>query len=186
MSVVEKPSYTADQALARLVAGNERFVRGEARFPTVQKEILAGLAAGQRPYATILGCSDSRVAARTDLRRRIRRAVHRAGRRQRDLRGSDRDVAVCRDASEDAALRRAGPRRLRGRRRRARGEEPRRGDAETASRGFSTRSCPAFTICHRAWRAKTNAAPPSRPTCAGRCARFWRHPRPRRVPPKAS
>ena len=55
------PSYTADEALARLVAGNDRFVRGHARFPTVQKEILAGLAKGQRPYATILGCSDSRV-----------------------------------------------------------------------------------------------------------------------------
>src|SRR6187401_2330843 len=54
-------NYTADEALARLVAGNERFVRGEARFPTVQKEILADLAAGQSPYATILGCSDSRV-----------------------------------------------------------------------------------------------------------------------------
>jgi carbonic anhydrase len=53
--------YSADEALARLIAGNERFVRGEARFPTVQKEILADLAAGQRPYATILGCSDSRV-----------------------------------------------------------------------------------------------------------------------------
>ena len=55
------PRYTADEALARLVAGNERFVRGEARFPTVQKEILADLAKGQHPYATILGCSDSRV-----------------------------------------------------------------------------------------------------------------------------
>ena len=54
-------SYTADQALARLVAGNGRFVRGQARFPTVQKEILAQLAKAQRPYATILGCSDSRV-----------------------------------------------------------------------------------------------------------------------------
>lgn len=54
-------TYTADQALARLKAGNERFVRGEARFPTVQKEILADLALGQHPYATILGCSDSRV-----------------------------------------------------------------------------------------------------------------------------
>lgn len=53
--------WTADEALARLVAGNERFMRGEARFPTVQKEILADLAKGQRPYATILGCSDSRV-----------------------------------------------------------------------------------------------------------------------------
>jgi carbonic anhydrase len=53
--------FTADEALSRLVAGNERFVRGEARFPTVQKEILAELARGQHPYATILGCSDSRV-----------------------------------------------------------------------------------------------------------------------------
>lgn len=52
---------TADEALVRLIAGNERFMRGEARFPTVQKEILAELAAGQQPYATILGCSDSRV-----------------------------------------------------------------------------------------------------------------------------
>jgi carbonic anhydrase len=51
----------ADEALSRLRAGNERFVRGEARFPTVQKEILANLAKGQHPYATILGCSDSRV-----------------------------------------------------------------------------------------------------------------------------
>jgi carbonic anhydrase len=52
---------TADEILARLKAGNERFVRGEARFPTVQKDILADLAKGQQPYATILGCSDSRV-----------------------------------------------------------------------------------------------------------------------------
>ncbi len=52
---------TAQQALARLQEGNERFVRGEARFPTVQKEVLAELAKGQQPYATILGCSDSRV-----------------------------------------------------------------------------------------------------------------------------
>ncbi len=52
---------SADQALQRLIAGNERFLRGEARFPTVCKETLADLARGQRPYATILGCSDSRV-----------------------------------------------------------------------------------------------------------------------------
>ena len=53
--------YTADQALARLVAGNARFVRGRVRFPTVKKELLAELAKEQRPYATIVGCSDSRV-----------------------------------------------------------------------------------------------------------------------------
>src|SRR5262245_57678671 len=52
---------SADEALQRLRDGNERFVRGEARFPTVQKEVLASLAKGQRPYATIIGCSDSRV-----------------------------------------------------------------------------------------------------------------------------
>src|SRR5262245_46406484 len=52
---------TADQALARLQAGNARFLAGKARFPTVKKDILAGLAKAQHPYATIVGCSDSRV-----------------------------------------------------------------------------------------------------------------------------
>jgi carbonic anhydrase len=53
--------FSAAEALERLRAGNTRFVRGEARFPTVQKEVLAALAKEQHPYATILGCSDSRV-----------------------------------------------------------------------------------------------------------------------------
>jgi carbonic anhydrase len=63
MSMAHETAVTrsADDVLARLRAGNERFVNGRARFPTVQKEILAQLAKGQRPYATILGCSDSRV-----------------------------------------------------------------------------------------------------------------------------
>jgi carbonic anhydrase len=54
-------NYTAREALARLVAGNERFVSGKARFPAIRRDILKKLAKGQRPYATILGCSDSRV-----------------------------------------------------------------------------------------------------------------------------
>jgi carbonic anhydrase len=54
-------AYSADEALARLVAGNDRFIKGEARFPTVQKDVLAALAKKQHPYATVLGCSDSRV-----------------------------------------------------------------------------------------------------------------------------
>jgi len=32
-----------------------------ARFPTVRKEVLAALARAQHPYATVVGCSDSRV-----------------------------------------------------------------------------------------------------------------------------
>jgi len=61
--VTRKPTRprSAAAALARLVAGNARFVAGTARFPTVQKEVLASLAKGQSPFATILGCSDSRV-----------------------------------------------------------------------------------------------------------------------------
>jgi len=61
MSDEQGPRLTATEALDRLRAGNARFVRGEARFPTVRKEVLAALAKQQRPYATILGCSDSRV-----------------------------------------------------------------------------------------------------------------------------
>ena len=52
---------TPDAALRRLKAGNARFVGGRTRFPTMQKEVLAELARGQQPYATVLGCSDSRV-----------------------------------------------------------------------------------------------------------------------------
>ncbi len=57
----QQPSITADEALQRLIEGNSRFREGNAHFPTVCKETLADLAKGQHPYATILGCSDSRV-----------------------------------------------------------------------------------------------------------------------------
>jgi carbonic anhydrase len=51
----------ADEALARLMEGNARFLRGEPRFSRAPTEVLADLVKGQRPFATILGCSDSRV-----------------------------------------------------------------------------------------------------------------------------
>src|SRR4051794_750097 len=51
---------TADEALARLIAGNERFCRGETAWPAPTREMLADLAHGQSPFVTILGCSDSR------------------------------------------------------------------------------------------------------------------------------
>ena len=52
---------SADEALARLVAGNERFLRGETQTAGFPRETLADLVRGQQPFATILGCSDSRV-----------------------------------------------------------------------------------------------------------------------------
>ena len=53
---------SADEALQRLKDGNERFLRGEAHGPWLQRETLAELARGQRPFATIRGCIDARVA----------------------------------------------------------------------------------------------------------------------------
>jgi carbonic anhydrase len=52
---------TADAVLQHLIEGNARFVRGDHRFAIVGKDLLADLARAQRPYATIVGCSDSRV-----------------------------------------------------------------------------------------------------------------------------
>ena len=50
-----------DEALARLIEGNARFLRGESLYAHVSRGIPVDLAAGQWPFATILGCSDSRV-----------------------------------------------------------------------------------------------------------------------------
>ena len=52
---------SAEEGLKRLMDGNARFLNGTARFPTIRKDVLAALAHEQRPYATIIGCSDSRV-----------------------------------------------------------------------------------------------------------------------------
>jgi carbonic anhydrase len=52
---------TADEALARLVEGNKRFRRGIAPQAAIRRASLRKLAQSQRPFATILGCSDSRV-----------------------------------------------------------------------------------------------------------------------------
>jgi carbonic anhydrase len=59
--MVDLSNIPADEALRRLIAGNERFVSGEMSFAGLEKESLREMAVGQRPFATILGCSDSRV-----------------------------------------------------------------------------------------------------------------------------
>lgn len=54
----------ADEALVRLREGNRRFVSGEpSREAGVSHARLAELAKEQRPFAIVLGCSDSRVPA---------------------------------------------------------------------------------------------------------------------------
>lgn len=55
---------TAQEALARLQAGNQRFVAGVRDVQTLISQLRRGeLVAGQTPFAIILGCSDSRVPA---------------------------------------------------------------------------------------------------------------------------
>lgn len=52
---------TPDQALDRLMQGNERYVKGEVT-PKDFAATRAALSQGQNPYACLLSCADSRVA----------------------------------------------------------------------------------------------------------------------------
>lgn len=54
-------SLPADVALQKLKDGNERFVSYEMKHPNVHKSRREKLINGQRPFAVILSCSDSRV-----------------------------------------------------------------------------------------------------------------------------
>jgi carbonic anhydrase len=53
---------TPDEALARLLAGNKRFVKGKPQSPRRDSVRRTENAQGQMPFAIILTCSDSRVA----------------------------------------------------------------------------------------------------------------------------
>jgi carbonic anhydrase len=56
------PAVTPDAALQRLVEGNKRFVEAHLSHHALTiKETRKALAQGQKPYAIILSCSDSRV-----------------------------------------------------------------------------------------------------------------------------
>ena len=54
-------SLAADEALQRLLKGNQRFVHGSTKNPRRAPADYGALAAGQRPVAVIMGCADSRV-----------------------------------------------------------------------------------------------------------------------------
>ena len=60
--VDEIENISSDEALARLKAGNERYLRARTSTSDISPELRAQTAAeGQRPYAIVLACSDSRV-----------------------------------------------------------------------------------------------------------------------------
>jgi carbonic anhydrase len=52
---------TGQQALAKLLDGNQRFINFESKHPHENPEWRKTLLAGQHPFAVIIGCSDSRV-----------------------------------------------------------------------------------------------------------------------------
>ena len=57
-----EPAVTPGAALARLLAGNHRFVTGHARHPHQRLADLHEVAAGQHPFVVTIGCADSRVS----------------------------------------------------------------------------------------------------------------------------
>ena len=60
-SDASKSAMTPDQALEALKQGNKEFADDHPHSLTLNKERRQSLAAGQSPFAVIVGCSDSRV-----------------------------------------------------------------------------------------------------------------------------
>ena len=54
-------SMTSDQALKKLMNGNQRYVHNKRIFPHQNKRQISAIAKGQHPFTIVLGCSDSRV-----------------------------------------------------------------------------------------------------------------------------
>ncbi len=60
---VTPPTSPQEEALVRrLLAGNQRFVEGKLQHPRRQPSDFLPLAAGQKPFACVVGCADSRVS----------------------------------------------------------------------------------------------------------------------------
>ena len=55
------PGLTPDQALQKLMEGNQRYVDGKMTHPQQSAERRKEVAQGQTPFAVILGCADSRT-----------------------------------------------------------------------------------------------------------------------------
>ena len=110
-------------------------------------------------------------AAGAPLRRRLRRALHRAAGRQRPLARGDRNAPVRRDPPQDPALPGPRPRGMRRGPGRAGGEVPRRPASAAGSRRCSRTCCPGSRASTPPRRPRSSSAPAWRPTCASRCGR---------------
>lgn len=60
---LDEPQPTPAEAWQRMHEGNARFVLGSPNHPRQDVDTRSDLANGQRPVATLFGCSDSRLAA---------------------------------------------------------------------------------------------------------------------------
>jgi carbonic anhydrase len=61
--IAQNKDVTPDEALKRLVEGNDRFAQQKRINPNQAKERLIEVSESQAPFAAILGCADSRVPA---------------------------------------------------------------------------------------------------------------------------
>lgn len=61
--MTEIQAATPSEAFELLLAGNQRFVEGSPKHPNQGAARRAEVAASQRPFAVLFGCSDSRLAA---------------------------------------------------------------------------------------------------------------------------
>jgi carbonic anhydrase len=60
-AAIAQNNMTPDEALRQLMEGNQRFVARKQKSPHQDVVRLTEVAKGQKPYAAILGCADSRV-----------------------------------------------------------------------------------------------------------------------------
>ena len=56
------PGISPDAALAKLMAGNARYAKGNVAHPHQSDARRAEVAKGQKPFAIVVGCSDSRTS----------------------------------------------------------------------------------------------------------------------------
>jgi carbonic anhydrase len=60
---IAPPSLSPDEALQKLVEGNQRFVQHKPQYPDQSAARVREVSQAQHPFATVLSCADSRVPA---------------------------------------------------------------------------------------------------------------------------